>query len=150
MVSGGNREHRTLSRRLNPENVPFSISDILLLLIVRVIVHLGSVFGAGPMQASGCCTHLCRWCPQLCWYPGCDHHICSQGAMLFFPQVGQVTSAAAAGQWAATWRSRPFHFLCSCSNAMLPYHCHHISSSTSLHYHSVLPSFVTIFFFSKC
>lgn len=38
MASGGSMDHGSLSRRLNPENKPFIVLYILLLLIVRMIV----------------------------------------------------------------------------------------------------------------
>lgn len=41
-VSGDSMDHRSLSKRLNPENEPFFISAILLLR-VRVITWLGSM-----------------------------------------------------------------------------------------------------------
>lgn len=37
MVSGNSMDHRSVSRRLNAENEPFFISDILLLIRVSVI-----------------------------------------------------------------------------------------------------------------
>lgn len=37
MVSGGIKYHRSLSKRFNPENEPFFISDILLLIGVKVM-----------------------------------------------------------------------------------------------------------------
>lgn len=43
MVSSGGLDHRILSRRFNPIKEPFFISDILLLLQVRVTVWLGRV-----------------------------------------------------------------------------------------------------------
>lgn len=125
------------------ENELFFISNILLLLRDRVIIHLGSVLGRGTMQAPGCCTPLCPWCPPLSWYPGHDHHVCSQ-QVVFSPQAGQVAATAAAtAQCAAAGRDRLFHLLLL---YYVTHCCHHISSSTCPHCHSVLPSFFPINF----
>lgn len=45
--------HDLLLRRPKPENGPFSISDILLLLRARVILWLGSAFGGRVWENSG-------------------------------------------------------------------------------------------------
>jgi hypothetical protein len=64
MASGGSMDYGSLSRRLNLENVPFLILDILLLLRVRVIMRLGNIARVRTCTSSGL---LAEHCPQSRW-----------------------------------------------------------------------------------
>lgn len=57
-VSGGSMGPGSLSRRLNPENKPAFLLDILLLLRVRVTAWLGIVFRVVVMGRTGARSRL--------------------------------------------------------------------------------------------
>lgn len=62
IASGSNTDPKVFLRRQS-RNEPFFISDILLLVRVRVIMQLGSMLGAVSAQALGCCIPPCTWFP---------------------------------------------------------------------------------------
>lgn len=74
--------YRSLSRKLNPENEPFFILDILLLR-VRVIIQLGSISGGRAPP--------CPWYQQIC------HHLWNNWPSCM-KLKGRIISAGQAGQ----------------------------------------------------
>lgn len=70
---GGSMDHGNTSRRLSAESEPLFISDILLLLRVRVMVGLGGVFADGTHEGSRLLstTLPVLQAPTSCLYPVC-------------------------------------------------------------------------------
>lgn len=130
MVSGGSREHRGLSRRLNAGKRT-SLHLSYLVVAHRVTAQSDPVFGAGPVQAPGCCTPLCPGCPQLCWYPGRRHRICIQRTVSFSPPPPSRVSSTSSccSSVGSMVKRRPSHFLCPCPRTavLVSSRCRHAS-----------------------
>jgi hypothetical protein len=147
MVSGSNTDHKSLSSRLNPEIKPFFISDILLLLRVRVMVWC---VGHGACMNS---RMLYSTLPGTWEWPQCLRPMGSWDPLtlllLASEQCGQYQQqllCAPSQSWArqtlwvaqASWQPKDWPYMLLWAHSVCS------SASLSLVHHSILPCFPSL------